>query len=53
LDPAARDDLQALRAWLQTMGATWSEARRGDVECFELTVPHARQAVMAVATPGS
>lgn len=53
LDHAARDDLQALQAWLQTMGATWSETRRGDVERFELTVPHARQAAVAVATPGS
>jgi signal transduction histidine kinase len=50
-DPAYRDDLRALRAWLESMGATWSEARRGDVESVELTVPHGSLA--AVATPGS
>ena len=53
LHPATLQDLQALRAWLETLGATWDEARRGDVECFELTVPHARQVSVAVATPGS
>jgi len=50
-EKVSRDDLLALRAWLESMGATWSEARRGDVESVELTVPHASPA--AVATPGS
>lgn len=50
-DAASRDDLQALRTWLESMGATWSEARRGDVESVELTVPYARPA--AAAAPGS
>ncbi len=50
-DAASRDDLQALRCWLESMGATWSEARRGNVESVELTVPHEHRA--SVATPGS
>lgn len=51
LGDAVRENLQALRAWLESMGATWREARRGEVESVELTVPRARQA--ADAAPGS
>ncbi len=50
-DAASRDDMQALRIWLESMGATWSEARRGVVESVELTLPHEHEA--SVATPGS
>jgi signal transduction histidine kinase len=50
-DPASRDDLRALRAWLESMGATWSEARRGDVDSVELTLPHVNCA--AAAIPGN
>jgi signal transduction histidine kinase len=51
LGDAVREDLQALRAWLESMGATWRETRRGEVESVELTVPRARQA--SDAAPGS
>jgi signal transduction histidine kinase len=44
LDAGSNEDLQALRAWLQSMGATWSESQRGDVACFELTLPRAQPA---------
>lgn len=32
-------DLLALRAWLESTGATWSEKQRGEVESVELTIP--------------
>ena len=48
-DAAASEDLQALRSWLESMGATWSEAHRGDVATVELAVPRAELA--AVAAP--
>ncbi len=50
-DAAASEDLQALRSWLESMGATWSEAHRGDVAIVELAVPRAELA--AVAAPGA
>jgi signal transduction histidine kinase len=48
-EAASSEDLQALRSWLESMGATWSEAQRGDVASVELTVPRAEPAT--VATP--
>jgi len=50
-DAAASEGLQALRSWLESMGATWSEAQRGDVATVELSVPRAELA--AVAAPGA
>jgi signal transduction histidine kinase len=49
-DAAASEGLQALRSWLESMGATWSESRRGDVATVELAVPRATKA--ADAAPG-
>jgi hypothetical protein len=39
--------MQALRLWLESMGATWSAALRGDVASVELTVPRATPALLA------
>ena len=50
-DAAASEGLKALRSWLESMGATWSETQRGDVATVELSVPRAELA--AVATPGA
>lgn len=50
-DAATSAGLQALRSWLESMGATWSEAQRGDVATVELSVPRAELA--AVAAPGA
>ena len=47
-DSTSGKDLQALRSWLESMGATWSEARRGDVECVELTLPRVEPAAHAM-----
>lgn len=46
-EAASSEDLQALRAWLESMGATWSETLRGDVASIELTVPRAQLATVA------
>jgi hypothetical protein len=46
LDAASSQDLQALRYWLESMGATWREAQRGGVESIELTVPRAGPAAV-------
>jgi two-component system sensor histidine kinase UhpB len=50
IDAESSEDLQALRSWLESMGATWSEAQRGDVACVELTLPRAQPA--PAAAPG-
>lgn len=36
---AAREDLQALRAWLEELGATWKESRRDQRWILELKLP--------------
>lgn len=36
---AARNDLLALRAWLESLGGAWTEAHRGAVFNLELTLP--------------
>ncbi|MEY2921388.1 MAG: hypothetical protein RL261_2693 [Pseudomonadota bacterium] len=46
-DAASSADMQALRLWLESMGATWSAALRGDVASVELTVPRATPALFA------
>lgn len=43
-DAAARQDLLALRAWLESIGARWSQSTRGEVEELELDLGLARRA---------
>lgn len=50
LAAATRQDLMALRAWLEALGAAWKESERGPVTQVELELP--RQAA-ATATPAS
>jgi hypothetical protein len=40
-DPDFADDLRALRAWLEALGATWKEARRERTCLIELRLPRA------------
>jgi signal transduction histidine kinase len=47
-DAASSEHMQALRTWLESMGATWSAALRDDVASVELTVPRAGPAAIAV-----
>ena len=44
-DPAQTDDLRALRAWLEALGATWKESRRDRAWLLELRLP--RRAAVA------
>ncbi len=48
---AARNDLLALRAWLESLGGAWMEAHRGAIFALELTLP--RQDVAAIPTTAS
>lgn len=48
---ATSNDLLALRAWLETMGATWAETERGAQFDLELMLP--RQETAATATSAS
>lgn len=48
---AARNDLLALRAWLESLGGAWTEAHRGAVFTLELTLP--RHGVAASPTTTS
>ena len=38
-DAARGDDLDALRAWLRSLGAAWLEAVQGDRAIIELRIP--------------
>jgi len=50
-DPARVDDLRALRAWVEALGATWKESRRDRGWLIELRLPR-RPATSLVAAPG-
>jgi signal transduction histidine kinase len=47
----ARRDLLALRAWLETMGAGWTESVRGEVDEVELTLPRSTPTATACLDP--
>lgn len=51
LAPSGRDDLLALRAWLESLGGAWTEALRGTVLAVELTLP--RENMAATQTTAS
>lgn len=44
LAPSGRNDLLALRAWLESLGGAWTEALRGAVLAVELTLPREKMA---------
>ena len=44
LAPSGRNDLLALRAWLESLGGAWIEALRGAVLAVELTLPREKMA---------
>jgi hypothetical protein len=50
-DPAQADDLRALRAWLEALGATWKESRRELAWLIELKLPR-RAALVHGEAPG-
>jgi signal transduction histidine kinase len=49
---SAQDDLLALRAWLEALGASWKESSRGAAAAIELELPREKTAT-ATATPSS
>lgn len=51
-EPAANKDLLALRTWLETLGASWSEVERVTATSLELSLPLQVEAA-ATATPAS
>jgi len=44
LAPSGRNDLLALRSWLESLGGAWAEAVRGAVLAVELTLPRENMA---------
>lgn len=50
-DAARADDLDALRAWLRSLGAAWLEATQGDRAIIELRIPR-RSIPLKSETPG-
>jgi hypothetical protein len=52
-DPARVDDLRALRAWVEELGATWKESRRDKQWLIELRLPRRPAASLdAALAPG-
>jgi signal transduction histidine kinase len=50
LAPSGRNDLLALRSWLESLGGAWAEAVRGAVLAVELTLPRENMATTQTTT---
>lgn len=51
-DPVQTDDLRALRAWLEALGATWKESRHDRAWLVELKLPRRAPAAAGEAPSG-